>query len=262
LHERIQPLKLFLLAPILFCIAVFGLTSCGVSSNHFAPVANGWHLREASQVYRVQPSDTLYSIAFRYGLDVNKLAKANKISPPYHILVGQTLTLLPEANDSTLPVSASLPKAAPTPVVSTKPTVVPVVLKSQPVATGPIGKWTWPANGKIIQAYSNVYAGNKGLDIAGKLGDPVRATAAGRVVYCGTGLRGYGLLIIIKHNATYLSAYAHNSKALVKEGDTVKSGQVIARMGSSDATRVMLHFEIRKSGKPVDPLTLLPPRKG
>lgn len=255
---------------------MLGLVSCS-ASNHFAPVNNGWHSSAASQQYRVQPKDTVYSIAFRYGLDVDQLAKANKLSPPYHILVGQTLTLLPDAADSTVPVTSPVPISAPmikstaVPVVNNPvnntakniaPAAAPVVptVTTQPVATGPIGKWIWPANGKIIQTYSNAYAGNKGIDIAGKLGDPVKATAAGRVVYCGTGLRGYGLLIIIKHNAKYLSAYAHNSKALVKEGDKVTAGQVIARMGSSDATRVMLHFEIRQSGKPVDPLKLLPPR--
>ena len=168
--------------------------------------------------------------------------------------MGQTINLLPGANDSVKPVVS----ITSTPVIATTPT--PII--QQPIATGPIGQWGWPASGNIIQGYSNVYAGNKGIDIGGKLGDPVKAAAAGRVVYCGTGLRGYGLLIIVKHNAKYLSAYAHNSKALVKEGDSVSQGQVIAKMGSSDATRVMLHFEIRQSGSPVDPLKLLPPRKG
>ena len=245
------------------------LSSCSGASPHFAPVANGWKTRYASQSYRVQPSDTLYSIAFRYELDTDKLAKANNIPPPYHILVGQVLTLLPEANDTTTQVA---PASTPV-VVGTAPIATPIISQanlpkpennssSNLNGTGPVGQWTWPASGKIIQGYSNVYAGNKGIDISGKLGDPVKATAAGRVVYCGTGLRGYGRLIIIKHNAKYLSAYAHNSKALVKEGDTVNAAQVIANMGSSDASRVMLHFEIRKSGSPVDPLKLLPPRKG
>jgi len=265
---------------ILFISAIFAflLSSCTGASPHFAPVANGWKTRYASQSYRVQPSDTLYSIAFRYELDADKLAKANNLSPPYHILVGQNLTLLPEANDATTQPVAAI--SAPV-VVGAAPIATPITsqavkadnspdnstnsnnnLSSNLNGTGPVGQWTWPASGKIIQGYSNVYAGNKGIDISGKLGDPVKATAAGRVVYCGTGLRGYGRLIIIKHNAKYLSAYAHNSKTLVKEGDKVSAGQVIANMGSSDASRVMLHFEIRKSGSPVDPLKLLPPRKG
>jgi lipoprotein NlpD len=265
----------FFTALFLLC-SVFIFAGCSGATRHFAPVANGWTSPQASQAYRVQRSDTLYSIAFRYELDADKLAKANNISPPYHLVVGQTLNLLPEANDSMHVISVA-PVSTPV-VVGAAPAVTPIT--SQPVAepekvksenidtannlngSGPVGEWNWPANGKIIQGYSNVYAGNKGVDISGKLGDPVKATAAGRVVYCGTGLRGYGRLIIIKHNAKYLSAYAHNSETLVKEGDKVSASQVIAKMGSSDAPRVMLHFEIRKSGSPVDPLKLLPPRKG
>jgi len=239
------------------------LTSCDVSQGKFAPVTNGWKSSAASQTYRVQKSDTLYSIAFRFGLDVTQLAAANHIAPPYRIQPGQMINLLPGASDSTV-VSTSANSTAPV-VVNAAPAPAKVVstpVDTQPVATGPIGVWAWPATGKIIQNFSDTYGGNKGIDIGGKLGDPIHATAAGRVVYCGTGLRGYGLLIIIKHNTQYLSAYAHNSQALVKEGQAVKQNQIIAKMGSSDATHVMLHFEIRQSGHPVDPLKLLPPRKG
>lgn len=241
------------------------LTSCDITNGSFAPVANGWNSPGASQTYRVQKSDTLYSIAFRYGLDVNQLADANHLASPYHIRPGQEITLLPGATDSTIsaPVVTSA-APSPTPIQSSPVPVKvsPVATSPQPVASGPVGVWAWPANGDIIQNFSDTYGGNKGIDIAGKLGTPIHAAAAGKVVYCGTGLRGYGLLIIIKHNAQYLSAYAHNSRALVKEGQMVKQNQTIANMGSSDATRVMLHFEIRKSGRPVDPLKLLPPRKG
>ena len=118
--------------------------------------------------------------------------------------------------------------------------------------------WAWPSNGKMIGTYSE--AGNKGVDIGGRSGDPVLAAADGRVVYAGAGLRGYGELIIIKHNATYLSAYAHNRKILVKEKDQVTRGQKIAEMGNTDADAVKLHFEIRKQGKPIDPLPYLPKR--
>ena len=117
--------------------------------------------------------------------------------------------------------------------------------------------WGWPVQGKIIAGFSE--ASNKGLDIAGKLGDPVVAAAPGRVVYSGSGLRGYGKLVIIKHNKTYLSAYAHNSVILVKEGQSVVKGQKIAEVGSTDSDRPELHFEIRKLGKPVDPAKYLPP---
>lgn len=118
--------------------------------------------------------------------------------------------------------------------------------------------WIWPANGKIVGTFSE--NGNKGVDIAGKAGDPVIAAGDGKVVYSGTGLRGYGKLVIIKHNATYLSAYAHNQNILVKEGQSVTKGQRIAEMGSTDADQVKLHFEVRRQGKPVDPLKHLPPR--
>ncbi len=148
------------------------------------------------------------------------------------------------------------PKAAETKteVVAVAPTMepAPVVAAADDVA------WAWPSSGKIVGTYSE--AGNKGLDMGGKMGDPVLAAGDGRVVYAGAGLRGYGELVIIKHNATYLSAYAHNRKILVKEKDQVTRGQKIAEMGNSDADAVKLHFEIRKQGKPIDPLPFLPKR--
>ena len=119
-------------------------------------------------------------------------------------------------------------------------------------------KWAWPAGGKLLGQF--VETGNKGLDIAGKAGDPVTAAADGKVVYSGAGLRGYGQLVIVKHNAVYLTAYAHNSKILVKEGQVVTRGQKVAEMGDTDADQVKLHFELRRQGKPVDPLKHLPPR--
>lgn len=118
--------------------------------------------------------------------------------------------------------------------------------------------WMWPATGRVLAGFSE--ATNKGLDIVGKIGDPVLASASGRVVYSGTGLRGYGKLVIIKHNATYLSAYAHNSNLLVKEGQNVVRGQKIAEIGDTDSSQAKLHFEIRRLGKPVDPLKFLPDR--
>lgn len=128
------------------------------------------------------------------------------------------------------------------------------------VATAAVveGDWMWPGSGKLISPFNE--ASNKGIDLAGKVGDPVQAAAGGKVVYAGTGLRGYGNLVIIKHDATYLSAYAHNSRILVKEGQSVSRGMKIAEVGSSDADQPKLHFEIRKQGKPVDPLAYLPKR--
>ena len=121
-----------------------------------------------------------------------------------------------------------------------------------------MSRWRWPSRGKVVRTFaSNVH---KGIDIAGSRGDPVTATAAGKVVYAGAGVTGYGLLIIVKHNDTYLSAYGHNEQLLVSEGSVVKVGQQIATMGSSGTNSVKLHFELRRLGKPVDPLTLLPKR--
>ena len=118
--------------------------------------------------------------------------------------------------------------------------------------------WIWPTNGAVLTGFDEVK--NKGLDIGGAAGDPVLAAADGRVVYVGAGLRGYGNLIILKHNNTYLTAYAHNQTMLVKEDQAVQKGQKIAEMGSSDADRVKLHFEVRRQGKPVDPARYLPAR--
>ena len=138
----------------------------------------------------------------------------------------------------------------------------PAVVQKAPAPAAPAPKtagrldWGWPAQGKIVAGFSES-ANLKGIDIAGKMGQPVVASAPGKVVYTGSGLRGYGKLIIIKHDKTYLSAYAHNSKILVKEGQEVRKGEEIGEMGDTDANRVMLHFEIRRFGKPVDPMTYL-----
>ena len=131
-------------------------------------------------------------------------------------------------------------------------------VKPEPAASSDEIAWGWPATGKVIGTFSE--AGNKGVDIAGRAGDPVLAAGDGKVIHRGSGLRGYGELVIIKHNATYLSAYAHNQRILVEEGQSVTKGQKIAEMGSTDADRVKLHFEIRRQGKPVDPLKHLPQR--
>lgn len=141
-----------------------------------------------------------------------------------------------------------------------KPEAKPAEIKAadKPVLAGDEVEWMWPANGKLIVPYAE--GGSKGLDIAGKTGDPVLAAASGVVSYAGTGLRGYGNLVVLRHNATYLSVYAHNSKLLVKEKDTVARGQKIAEMGSTDAESPRLHFEIRRQGKPADPQKFLPAR--
>lgn len=287
------------------------LSGCGNGTLNFAPVTNGWkNDHDASQTYRVQKDDTLYSIAFRYGMDYRDLARANNITAPYIIRVGEKIRLTgnaenkssSESSDETSTSSAVVTTAAAPsdtvaqltnvnavePITKPKPTIVqaantpesPLPAKAVPQATiithvkpkpslppppppennAPVKHWLWPVQGKVIRTFSNSYTGSRGIDIAGKLGEPIHATASGKVVYCGSGLPGYGLLIIIKHNDDFLSAYAHNSKTLVKEGELVRAGQTIALMGKSGTSHVMLHFEIRKAGKPVDPLDYLPKR--
>ena len=165
--------------------------------------------------------------------------------------------LLTEPKASKIPYSEEAMTAKPAPQTS-QPTTANTAEKPAPAASGDEGiEWSWPATGKIVAGFNDTSTA-KGLDIAGTEGQPVLAAASGKVVYSGSGLRGYGNLVIIKHNKTYLSAYAHNKRILVKEGQAVARGQKIAEMGNSDAKRVQLHFEIRKLGKPVDPAGYLP----
>lgn len=252
--------------------------------------------------HEVLKGDTLYSIAFYYGLDYHDLAELNGIKDARLIHVGQVLNLFPTAGDSTTlaeEVPAQLlikdqprvvkyvyneaalaqiddvqnpSKSAP--VIASK--VEPVVAARKPVTTPPVKiaiapradaptinadedalQWSLPTSGKVIAQFSEA-DNRKGIDISGKLGQSILASAPGKVVYSGSGLRGYGKLIIIKHNKTYLSAYAHNDKVFVKEGQTVKRGDKIAEMGKTDADQVKLHFEVRRLGKPVDPAKYLP----
>jgi lipoprotein NlpD len=161
---------------------------------------------------------------------------------------------------SSSPPSTSSPPSPSSPPPSAAPAAAPAPPVAASLSAGDADHldWAWPAKGKIVSGFSET-ANLKGIDIAGTAGEAVRASAPGRVVYAGNGLRGYGKLIIIKHNATYLSAYAHNREILVKEGQQVTRGQKIAEMGSTDADQVKLHFEIRRHGKPMDPAKFLPP---
>ena len=202
--------------------------------------------------YRVRSGDTLIGIAFKLGIDHRRLAAINGIKDKDLIYAGQVLKTQgsPVATPSK-PPSRAVAKQSARKTPSPKKRVAPVVTNFS---------WGWPHSGKILARYSAKEGGNKGLDISGKLGDAVKAAAPGQVVYAGSGLLGYGNLVIISHSQEFLSAYAHNSKILVKENQQVKAGQVIAELGSSGATVPMLHFEIRKDGKPVDPLRYLPKR--
>jgi lipoprotein NlpD len=210
--------------------------------------------------HTVLSGETLYAIAWRYGLDYRSLAQANRIASPYTIYPGQKLVLAskPPAEAPRKPAGTTAGTTAAKPASSPRRTVTKVSPKpdtnSAPAA--PVSAWLWPSRGKVVRNFSGTV--HKGIDISGESGDPVEATAAGRVVYAGSGIVGYGKLLIVKHNEVYLSAYGHNRRLLVAEGQSVKAGQKIAEMGSSATNSVKLHFEIRREGRPVDPKRLLP----
>ena len=200
---------------------------------------------ERPAVHVVRPRETLSAIAWRYGLDYRSIARWNRIAPPYVIYPGQRLALR-GASKSAARAPASRAGSAPKRAESPAPAPVPA------------GKWTWPARGPLIAGFGRGERG--GIGIAGRRGQPVMAARAGRVVYTGTGLVGYGRLVIVKHAGRILTAYAHNNRVLVEEGQTVRAGEKIAEMGSTGAQRVMLHFEVRRDGKPLNPLKYLPRR--
>lgn len=211
--------------------------------------------------YSVRSGDTLTKIALDHGQSWRDIAKWNGIDNPNLIEVDQVLRVAPPVQD-TAANRPSKPVVAQSQVpgsVTTPPANTAAAPSSANANANDEGlAFAWPHPGPVLAGFDE--AKNKGLDFAGKAGDPVLAAADGKVVYAGSGLRGYGNLIIIKHNNTFLTAYAHNQALLVKEDQTVTKGQRIAEMGSSDADRVKLHFEIRRQGKPVDPAKLLPAR--
>lgn len=229
--------------------------------------------------YLVRPGDTLYSIAFRFGWDWKTLAVHNGIGAPYLLRPGdyirfdgplkgetsrQTASAAPRPRAPVQPVTKPSPPPSPPPVSKPSPAAVarPSVppTPSRPPASRSATAWTWPTVGTMVGRFAPNGSLNKGIDIAGELGQPVLAASDGMVVYAGSGLRGYGELLIIKHDDVYVSAYGHNRRLLVREGQQVKAGQTIAEMGSTGTDRVKLHFEIRRQGKPVDPLQYLPRR--
>ena len=208
--------------------------------------------------YVVRSGDTLYSISRKYGMEFWQLASINGIRPPYNIHAGQRLSLRGNAKAVAAPVSkAGKPQPKPAPKATASNVEKPAAAKSGTV-TSFDGKWQWPTRGRLLRGYKPNEPGKKGISIGGHNEQPVKAAASGKVVYVGSGLVGYGRLIIIRHNEKLLSTYGHNSKLLVEEGESVKAGQVIAKMGSSGTDRTELYFEIRKDGKPVNPLAYLP----
>lgn len=219
--------------------------------------------------YRVKKGDTLYSIAFRYGRDWKELAAANGIAAPYTIKPGQLIDFSRKAGGRTKAPASKTQQVARAPIASkpaatskpaAKPATKPAPAKPAAVPKVAGGKWNWPAQGTVVSRFSSSTSLNKGIDIAGSLGQPVLAAAKGRVVYAGSDLRGYGELVIIKHDDTFISAYGHNRRLLVSEGQQVAAGQQIAEMGATGTDQVKLHFEIRRQGNPVDPLQYLPKR--
>lgn len=235
----------------------------------------------APNQYTVQRGDTLYSISWRYGMDYRDVARINGIGSPYTIYVGQRLRFKSTARPVSRPTTTTTAKATAIPTLPSRAKPAPPVAKPKPKpqtpATKPVAKpsvspapqtyvgvqnltWQWPTKGNVVSTYSASGTGRKGIDIAGQAGQPILAAASGKVVYSGNGMARYGNLLIIKHNDVYLSAYAHNQRLLVKEGEVVRVGQKIALLGNTGTQRDQLHFEIRRNGKPVDPMRFLPKR--
>ncbi len=274
-----------------FSLLVAALLSAGCASQVTAPVRDGaggistgtTMPAPVSGFHTVRQGETLLGIARQYGVTLPDLVAWNNVTDPNQIHVGQTIRVSPAG---AAPVAIAAPGSAggavatPVPPTGTEAGAVPLVREpvggrapvsepavpeqpapvvSEPAPAGAAnGQWQWPSGGALVAGYNE--ASNKGLDIGGSVGDPVYAASAGKVVYAGSGLRGYGKLIVIKHNQEYNSVYAHNDKLLVKEDDQVVQGQKIAELGSSEADRPKLHFEIRKQGKAVDPMGYLPAR--
>lgn len=231
--------------------------------------------------YTVKPGDTLLRVSLEHGQNWRDLVRWNNLENPNLLEVGQVLRVVPPAAEAvtaravpnagrvdTRPLDARPAASAP---ASSASATVPAATPALPPPPPPVADsavaareggeeivWMWPASGAVIAGFDE--GRNKGLTIAGKAGDPVVAASDGRVVYAGSSLRGYGNLVIVKHSDLFLTAYAHNQVLLVKDDQVVRRGQKIAEMGSTDAERVQLHFEIRRQGKPVDPAKLLPPR--
>lgn len=256
--------KLTLIIRTLLCVIALGLLNAcallGISSE--------------PEEYTIQPGDTLYSIAWQNDLDFRELAAWNGIKPPYVIRPGQRILLDPpqgfvytpgqkpsEARQEPDPPAISTtplpdPQSAEIRQADTPPAADPTVVATAPIPSSV--KWRWPVDGELLAAdVSNI---NSGIDIAGKLGQPVRAASGGKVVYSGSGLQGYGQLVIVKHDDNYLSAYGYNRRLLVRQGDEVHVGQPIAEMGEGPQRRPALHFEIRRGGKSLNPLQMLPSR--
>lgn len=226
----------------LYALAIFLLAGCSSkTSRDYSTLPKGSY---NDKTYTVQRGDTLYFIAWISDSEVSELARINKIRPPYQLEVGQKLHL--SSSSAATRQTASKRKSSST-----------TIAKSTP-PPGANRCWRWPTSGQVISKYSSADGGNKGIDIAGKRGQPIYASAKGRVVYVGNQLRGYGNLIMIKHGNDFITAYAHNDTMLVKNGQDVSAGQKISTMGSTGTDKLMLHFQIRYRATALDPLRYLP----
>jgi lipoprotein NlpD len=257
-HGTAHPTARRIVLPLLAAIAIAALLSA-CASTHVVRRAGGSDLRpvrvsvpKPGKAVSVRAGQTLYRIATENGITARDLAAWNDVDPPYTIFPGQTLRLYPPARGATVrgtTPAASRPstQAPPAPVARTAPVASPFA-------------WRWPVDGTVLSTYVAGNPTRQGIDVGNGEGTPVRAAAGGVVVYSGSGLVGYGELVIVKHDDNWLSAYGHNRARMVNEGQVVKAGQQIAEMGHTGAARDMLHFEIRYNGKPVDPLRYLPAR--
>lgn len=248
--------------PVLFvALLLFILTGCNTSAiyqDHLynPPVYWGSHV--------VKKGETLYGIAWRYGRDYRELGDANGLAAPWTIHPGEVLRLDKKGSiPRTVSASSRSSASSSGRQTSASPAAAPGSASKSAGRSSRVASdidWRWPHNGTVIAGFSTSGKVNKGVDIAGRPGDSVKAAADGSVVYAGNGLLGYGNLIIVNHSEHYLSAYAHNRKILVQEGEDVEAGQVIAELGSTGTDKPMLHFEIRRNGNPVNPSRYLPRR--
>lgn len=231
----------------LLCLFIF-LSGCEQRYDLAPVVESKWRATQHATTHRVLKGETLYAIAFRYDLDFRQLAQMNHLTSPYTLRVGQILRV----NSSYTQYRPEVVTRAPQANVPSRPKTKTYPTYSPPVYSRSNGRWLMPANGKVVVQFAP-QLGHKGINISGLKGDKIRASQNGVVAYAGNGLAGYGNLIIIKHDNQYMTAYGNNSRNLVKEGQFVKSGQIIADMGIIDQRYWGVHFEIRNLGKPVNP---------
>ena len=236
-------------------VVIAVLAGCGTSGQR-APVADMSSAgpTQASGTYTVRAGDTLYKIAQQHGMDVPTLVRLNRIGDPSQLRVGQVLRLNEGTPMPEQPPMVATAPAAPTPAKPVTPPAPPTAARA---GDANLISWGWPAAGKIIQSFNS---NTKGIDIEGAPGDPVVAAADGKVMYAGNGVRGLGNLVLLGHSNGFITAYAHNQQLLVKTGDEIKKGARIALLGQTDTTSPRLHFEIRRRGTPVNPLSYLPAR--